>query len=300
MYALTLKDLLNHTKIISLPETDVKLQLERVEGDIVHFRGGKYGFSADQYQKVLVRDGTTIVPVFGLDGEVLYPRFTLFGDLKEKSEILSEYEIRNKHFSLWRDIIELFQTHAKITTTATSSVVSSINIIKRSTTGIVLAFLLVNRATETVKTVQFNLSKPTVDFYPLTGTVTLVADSGTTYTFKFEDFIVEKEKSEVQKIIQITGDGFDGKPIGDFHPTPFQEMMYEDLVRKFTGPETIFNMYGSGNATTSDMVQLQMSNYKSITVLKLDGVSKDLKVAYFTDRSMAIWFYIKSLFEMAG
>lgn len=300
MYALTLKDLLNHTKFITLPEADVKLHLERIEGDIIHYRGGKYGFSADQYQTVLVRDGTAVVPIFDLDGEVLYPRFTLFGSLKDKSEILSVYEIRNKQLSIERGIIELFQTHAKTTEVGTSSVVSSINIIRRSTAGIILAFLLVNRSVETVKTVHFNLSKPTANFYPLTGTATLVADDGTTYTFKFEDFIVEKEELKAQRIVQITGDGFDGKPIGDFHPTPFQEMMYEDLVRKFTGPETIFNMYGPGNTAISDMVQLQMSNYKSITILKLDGETKDLKVAYFTDRSMAIWFYIKSLFEMAG
>lgn len=298
MYALTLEELLNQTKEIILPNTGTKLFLDRKDDNILQFRGGGHGFSAKSNQKVLVRDGTTIVPLVTVDDEIIYPRFKLFGDEQGKTELLAKHKVTTAEYLIERPLLELYNTHSKITDITTKSTVKSINIIRQGTRSIIAAFTLITiyPGPEVIR--YFNFTSEVVNFSPLNGTVSLISEQGTLHTFLFEEFITEDEQpGAVRTLVRLSGESFEGKELGDFYPTPFQEMMHADLMRKLVGLDKVFYMFGPGSSDTADMVQIQ-TNSHAVIVLKMYGPGKVMKSIPFTDRSQAIWFYIMSLFEM--
>lgn len=303
MYTLTLKELIRHTKSVSSPfDPNIEYDIFS-EGGTVSFLGNSGDYKAQSDQVVLVRSDTDIVHIRDSKRRVLRFIIELFGGSTSKAELLEEFRLTNTAACISMDLVQLIRDYKIMACERTSELVKSINVINTKDSLVplrspTLALTLQHEVSKEERVVHFKMTSPFYDFYPIYREVTLISDQEEGFVFHFSDPVGVNVKVNDRKVIRIAGNGFAGSPIGDFYPTPFQEMMYADLVRKFVDPNKVFYMLGPGSPDIADMVQIQMVNYQNVSVLKMGSVDKEIKSVHFTDRSQAIWFYIKSLFEM--
>lgn len=300
MYVLTLKELIKHTKMVaSINNAAQTYKLIRM-GAFVVFSNPEGSYTASVEQTVLVHDDFDVVQIAGEGGESLRFNFQIFGGSRSKSELLDAFTLRNKKAHVFQNIVHLFEDFKTVTSEITNEEVRNFSVLTRRGSSPTLALTLHNRSTKQERVVQFILRLSLYPFYPICREVPMVSDTDEHFRFHFSGPNGTLGKVISQKTISIPGQGFDGSAIGDFHPTPFQEMLHDDLVRKLVDPNEVFYVYGPGKAKTATMVQIEMIDQQSFKVSKINVESKEIKSIPFTEQSQAIWFYIKSLFEMAG